>query len=218
MSNSINLDHFTLPGAQSEVKSVAIPERKHWKVQDRVRQVTRDGRTHEYSRFNKRFLEVKTSDKKGRVIEAVVDVSFLQPRAREIKDFKWKFWLMSSLILAGTIVIFAITDIEPQWLMPPVLLSCLIAALAIRLKVNRFEFLAVGSEVPLFSLEASQPNKDAVRSFVIKLQDSIEEARLSLPGGKQLIPIAVTEMRRLCKEGLISEQDYETIKWYLFRY
>ncbi|WP_141215542.1 hypothetical protein [Hahella sp. CCB-MM4] len=217
MSNTINLDHFTLPGAQSEVKAAAIPEKKHWKVQDRIIQVTRDGRTHTYSRFNQRYLEVKTTDRKGREVEAVIDMSFLQSRPRIVKDFKWTLWLLSSLLLAWTITVFAVTDIDPLWLIPTLLLSCLVAALAVRLKVNKYEFLAVGSEIPLFSLEANQPNKDTVKSLVIKLQENIEEARLSLPGGKQLIPIAVTEMRRLYKEGLISQQDYETIKWYLFR-
>ncbi|WP_020410956.1 hypothetical protein [Hahella ganghwensis] len=217
MNNTINLDHFSLPGAQSQIKASAIPERKHWKVQGHLEQKNRKGQVCTFSRFNLQYLEILTKDQGKQVGDAVVDMSFLQPKAREVKDLKLSMRLLAVLLMTGAVATFFLTDIRPEWLAFPILIGGLTLSLAVRFSTHRYDFLAVGSEVVLFSFQANKPDKEAVKAFVVQLEECIEQARLSLPAGKQLIPIAVTEMRRLYKEGLISEQDYETIKWYLFR-
>lgn len=215
---AIDLDHWALPDLELERQGWGVPKRDTWKADSQFRQINPSRKTGTlFTRFNRHFLSIQGYQRQKPLPEAVIDLAFLEAAPREVKDYKPRLWLAAACLLTVPVALFSLVSVNPLWFVPPIVSAMLLMAIALHLRKHFYEFLALNSDVVVFRLDAGLPDKVRVDAFIEELCASIADAQGVLPSGKQLIPVAVAEMRRLSEEGVISKQDYEATKRNWFR-
>ncbi len=217
-TETINLDHWVLPDLELERQGWGVPQRDTWKADSRFRQANTRRKTGTvFTRFNRHFLSIQAYHKKRPLPEAVIDLAFLEQPPREIRDYKPRLWLAAASLLTIPLALFSLLPTDPLWLIPPVATALMLIVIALQLRQHYFEFLALNSDVVVFRLDAGLPDKVRADAFVEELSACIADAQRGLPSGRQRIPVAVAEMRRLSEDGVISREQYEAIKQNWFR-
>lgn len=217
-TETINLDHWVLPDLELERQGWGVPQRDTWKADSRFRQANARRKTGTvFTRFNRHFLSIQAYHKKRPLPEAVIDLAFLEQTPREVKDYKSRLWLAVASLLTIPLALFSLLPTDPLWLVPPIAAALMLIVIALQTRQHYFEFLALNSDVVVFRLDAGLPDKVRADAYVEELSVCIADAQRGLPLGRQRIPVAVAEMRRLSEDGVISKEQYEAIKRNWFR-
>ncbi|WP_139229882.1 hypothetical protein [Marinobacter daqiaonensis] len=212
-AENINLDSWNLPGNDMQRQTWAVPPRKTWRVENKFRQTSGRGKTSTlFKRFNGHYLSIKTHRRRKELPEQVIDLTFVEPTPREVKDYRYALWFFSVCLLILPASVYSLVPFSPLWLGVPVVVSLILMLAAVCLRRHRFDFLALNSDVVLFYIDALATDQEKVTAFIETVCDGIARGQRQLPVGKQRIPLAVVEMRRLAGEGVITSGQYETIK------
>lgn len=212
-SDTINLDSYATPSLELERQGWSVPNPETWVVDSKFRQT--DGRRRIstlFKRFNRHYLAIRRQHRQRSLPDRVIDLTFVEHQPREVKDNRLWLWGLALLCLSAPSLVYYVTPYLPLWGAPPVALGMLMMAMAWRGRKHYYEFLALNTRIPVISVDGRLPNKQAAQSYLNELGEAITRAQNSLPAGKPRIPLAVTEMRRLYNDGIISEEDYETAK------
>lgn len=214
----IYLDSWALPDFELERQGWGIPPRESWQVDRQFRQTHAGHKSSTlFKRFNRHYLTITRHRGRKELPEQVIDLAFVEAEAREVRDFRARLWLLAACLLTIPVAFTGLMPVAPLWMLPPVLIAVALVAIALRLRKHHYEFRALNSDVVVFTVDAGVPAKDEADAFVRDLSLSIADAQRVLPAGKQRIPLAVAEMRRLAEQGIISKDDYEAIKRNWFR-
>ncbi|MBZ2169069.1 MULTISPECIES: hypothetical protein [Marinobacter] len=217
-ADTINLDSLNLPSFDLQRQGWEIPPREEWRVEGKFRQTFLRKKTSTlFRRFNGHYLAITTHRRKKELPETVLDLTFVEPQPREVKNYQLKLWFAAACLLTIPAAIYSLVPSSPVWLLAPVVLALVLMLLAWRWRNHYFEFTALNSDVVLFRVDALTNDEAHVTAFVDALCKGILRGQNQLPEGKGRIPLAVAEMRRLSREGLISHDDYEAIKQRWFR-
>ncbi|MBE0487428.1 hypothetical protein [Marinobacter sp.] len=207
----IDLGRWHIPDLELERQGWEPPPRDTWRVERRLRQ-TRPGTSTLYTRFNQHYLLLKSHRRKRELPEQVIDLTFVQAQPREVRCYQARLWLAASVLVGLAILAGYGWPVSKLWMLPPMGVALGCAFLAWRNYQHRFEFLALNSDVVVFALEASLPDRQRASQFREEIAQSIQCAGARLPEGRARLPLAIAEMRRLAEIGVISTQDYEQIK------
>ncbi|WP_166263264.1 hypothetical protein [Marinobacter caseinilyticus] len=212
-SDIIDLENWGIPDLDLQRPGWDVPARENWQIESRFRQTSVRAKTSTlFSRFNRHYLSVRMHRRKKELPEKVIDLTFVEPQPREIKDYHYKLWFAAACLLILPAAIFALVPLSWWWLIAPVGAALVLVAVALRRHRHCFEFLALNSDVVLFTIDA-WPSDDIKRNaFIEAMCASIVLGQRQLPEGKGRIPRAVSEMRRLSAEGVITKEQYEAIK------
>lgn len=217
-TETINLDRWVLPDLELERPGWGVPQRDSWKADSRFRQVHARRKTGTvFTRFNRHFLAIQAYHKQRPLPEAVIDLAFVEPSPREVRDYKPRLWLAVASLMTIPLALFSLLPTDPVWLVPPMATALMLMVIALQLRKHYFEFLALNSDVVVFRVDAGLPDKVRADAFIEELSTSIASVQRGLPTGRQRIPVAVAEMRRLSEDGVISREEYEAIKRNWFR-
>lgn len=209
----INLDSYAVPAFELERKGWGIPDREEWKVDSKFRQTDTERRISTlYKRFNRHYLSIKTDSAKRPLPEQFVDLTFIDVEPQEIKQYHLGIWGIALVLALVPIGLLTLLPLRPIWALVPVALGLMLMVLAWRSRQHYFNFRALNTDIPVFSVDARLPDKARVGAFLHELTDSIAVAQRALPPGRDRIPLAVAEMRRLSEAGVITPEDYEAAK------
>lgn len=212
-ADSIDLDSYGTPNLELERQGWGVPAADTWVVDSKFRQTDSRRRLSTlYKRFNRHFLAIRRQQGQRSLPEQVIDLTFVERQPREVKKHRLLLWGLSLLCLAAPSMVYYLTPYLPLWGSPPVALGLLMMAMAWRGRKHYFEYQALNSDITVFTVDGRFPGKDQVAAFQAELDSAIERAQAGLPQGKARIPLAVTEMRRLCQAGIIADDDYEVAK------
>lgn len=212
-SDTINLDSYGTPNLELERQGWGVPRPESWVVDSKFRQTDGRRRTSTlFKRFNRNFLVVRRQRRQRSLPDHIIDLTFVEPQPREIKDNRLWLWGLAMLCLIAPSLVYFVTPYLPLWGAPPVALAMLMMAMAWRGRKHHYEYLALNTDIPLFVVDAGLPKRQAAQDYRTELEGAIAKAQTTLPLGKQRIPLAVTEMRRLYQEGVIRDEDYESAK------
>lgn len=213
LSDSINLDSYATPNLELERQGWGVPDPDAWIVDSKFRQT--DGRRRVstlYKRFNHHFLAIRRQCGQRSLPEQVIDLSFVEPCPREVRDHCLWLWGLAALCLLAPSLVYYLTPYLPLWGAPPVAMGLLMMAMAWRGRKHYYQYLALNTDVVVFTVEGQLPDKARVSAFLAELEGAIARGQASLPKGKSRIPLAVTEMRRLYHAGIITDADYQVSK------
>ena len=217
-TDTINLDSWSLPSFEMQRQGWKIPPRDEWRIEGKFRQTNVRAKTSTlFRRFNGHYLSVSTHRRKRELPEQVIDLTFVEPEVREVKDYRLKLWFAAFCLLTIPAAIHSLVPASPLWLVAPVAIALTLMVMALRWRKHCFEFVALNSETVLFRVDALASDEARVAAFLDALANGIRQGQNQLPGGREQIPLAVAEMRRLSHEGIITPDDYETIKQNWFR-
>ncbi|QSP95101.1 hypothetical protein LPB19_01370 [Marinobacter salinisoli] len=217
-TDNINLDSLNLPSFDLQRQGWEIPPREQWRVDGKFRQTLLRKKTSTlFQRFNGHYLAINTHRRKKELPQQVLDLTFVDPQPREVKNYRYGLWFAAICLLTIPAAIHSLVPSSPAWLLAPILTGLLLMVGAWRWRNHYFEFRALNSNVVLFRVDAMTNEEARVIAFVDAVCKGINRGQSQLPEGKGRIPLAVAEMRRLAKEGVISDDDYETIKQNWFR-
>lgn len=212
----VNLDEYALPGSGLEKQESIIPEKKHWKVNGQLTQLDKKNKKKLiYTRFNSHFLSFKQISKTN-TKEIVIDLAYLHKKCVEKKQQSTALLISAVLALLVTGIVVALVPTNPLYLVIPIGLCILLAALSLKSRTHVYRFYTLAGKIPVLEFSAASPNKQAVTAFLNEIIDNIAKAKKNLPSGKDLIPAVVIEMRRLAKTGLINQKQYDRVKRVLF--
>lgn len=207
----IDLDSWDVPSRDLNRPDRAIPPRSAWQIECRFRQTSVRARSSTlFSRFNRHYLSIQTHRRKKELPEKVIDLTFVEPQPREIRDFYYKLWFAAACLITVPAAIYSLVPASLWWLVPPFGVAMVLAAVALRRRRHCFEFLALNSEVALFSVDAADQAR--VAALIESVCTGIAMGQRQLPEGKGKVPLAVSEMRRLSADGVITKEQYEVIK------
>lgn len=209
----INMDSWGVPDLELERPGWGVPPRDSWQIDSKMRQTNVRAKTSTlFKRFNQHFLVVNTHKRTRELPEKIIDLTFVDPTPREVKDYRIKLWFAAICLLTLPAAIYSFLPAALLWLLAPVGLAVVLMALALRLRKHCYEFLALNSDVVLFRIDALVSDEARLTKFIDGILAGIARGQAQLPAGKQRIPLAVSEMRRLSESGVISKEQYETIK------
>ncbi|WP_375177776.1 hypothetical protein [Marinobacter mobilis] len=212
-SDSINLDSYATPNLELERQGWGVPDPADWIVDSKFRQT--DGRRRIstlYKRFNRHYLAIRRQHRQRSLPEQVIDLSFIEREPREIRDDRLWLWALAVMCLLAPSLVYYLTPYLPLWGAPPVALGLLMMAMAWRGRTHDYQYLALHTDTVVFTVDGRLPEQSKVTAFIEELGAAIDTAQKSLPEGRARIPLAVTEMRRLCQAGIIADDDYEAAK------
>lgn len=212
-AENITLDRWDLPSYELQRQSWDVPSRESWQVDAKFRQTSSRARSSTlFKRFNGHYLAIQTHRRKKQLPEQIIDLTFVEPKPREVKNQRYVLWFVAICLLTIPAMVYSLVPFSPLWLGAPVVLALLLMAAAVALRQHHYDFLALNSEVVLFRVEALDTDETRVTAFVDAVCDGIVRGQRQLPDGRQRVPLAVSEMRRLSEQGVINRQDYESIK------
>lgn len=212
-AENINLDTWSPPGYDLQRQSRTLPPRESWRVENKFRQTCIRARTSTlFKRFNGHYLAIRRHRRKKELPEQVVDLTFVDPRPREVKSHGYTLWFAAICLLTIPAVVHSLVPASPLWLVAPIGAALVLMVMAARRRKHHFDFLALNSDVVLFSVDALATDEARVAAFIETVCAGIDVGQRRLPRGKQQVPLAVAEMRRLSQAGLISHDQYEAIK------
>lgn len=212
-TDCINLDSYATPNLELERQGWGVPNPDAWIVDSKFRQT--DGRRRIstlYKQFNRHFLAIRRQHRQRSLPEQVIDLSFVERQPREIRDHCLLLWGLAMLCLLVPSMVYVLTPYLPLWGAPPVALGLLMMAMAWRGRKHYYQYLALNTDIVVFSVDGQLPDKSGVTAFLAELGNAIDRGQASLPEGKARIPLAVTEMRRLSEAGIITDNDYQAAK------
>ncbi|MBW0147516.1 hypothetical protein [Marinobacter arenosus] len=218
-SDIIDLDNWAAPNLELQRPGWELPPRETWQVNSKLRQTNVRAKTSTlFKRFNQHYLLISTHRRTKELPEQVLDLTFVDPAPREVKDNRYKLWFVAICLLTLPAAIYSFLPAAPLWLLAPAVVALGLMALALRLRRHCYEFVALNSDVVLFRLDAKLSDEARLALFIEGLCAGITRGQSQLPTGKRRIPLAVAEMRRLAEEGIITKEQYETIKqnWFGF--
>lgn len=212
-TDTINLDSRSLPSFDMQRDGWDIPPRDEWRIQDKFRQTNVRAKTSTlFRRFNGHYLSVSTHRRKKELPEQVIDLTFVEPEAREVMDYRLRLWFAAFCLLTIPAAIYSLVPASSLWLVAPMAIALTLMVMALRWRKHCFEFVALNSETVLFRVDALASDEARVAAFLDALANGIRQGQEQLPEGRERIPLAVAEMRRLSERGVISKEQYETIK------
>lgn len=212
-SDIINLDSWGAPNLELQRPGWEVPPRDSWRIDSKLRQTNARAKTSTlFKRFNQHYLLVTTHRRTRELPEQVIDLTFVDPTPREVKDYQYKLWFAATCLLTLPAAIYSFLPAALLWLLAPVGVALGLIGLALRLRKHCYEFLALNSDVVLFQVDIMVSDEARAAAFVEGICNGIARGQAQLPEGKQRIPLAVAEMRRLSESGVISKEQYETIK------
>lgn len=212
-AESITLDQWNLPGTDLERQNWDVPPQRDRRVEGKFRQnFARSGTSVLFRLFNGHFLAIKRHQRKKALPEQVIDLTFVEPRPREVKYQGYGLWFVAVCLLTVPAFTYSLVPLPASWLLAPLLAGVALMVVAARLRKHRFDFLALNSDVVLFSVDATVSDEATVTALVEAVCRAIALGQRQLPDGKRRLPLAVTEMRRLSRDGVITVDQYETIK------
>ena len=212
-AENINLDSWHLPGYGMQRQSWEVPPRDSWRVENKFRQTRARARTSTlFKRFNDHYVSIQSHRRKKQLPEQIIDLTFVEPQPREVKDYRYTLWFVATCLLIIPATVYSLVPFSPLWLGVPVVVAAMLMVVAVRLRRHHFDFLALNSDVVLFRVDALASDRARVAAFIATICDGIARGQKELPDGKQRVPLAVAEMRRLQKEGVITSSQYEAIK------
>lgn len=217
-ADNITLDHWSLPGLEMQRQDWEVPPREQWRVETKFRQVSsRSKACTLFRRFNGHFLAIQTHRRKKALPEQVVDLTFVEPRPRVVKDQRYPLWFAAACLMIIPAVTYSLVPVPPLWFLAPLVLALGLALAAAGLRKHHVDFLALNSDVVLFRLDARGADPVQLQAFVDSLCAGVAAGQNQLPEGKRRVPLAVAEMRRLAEQGVITREQYETVKrnWFL---
>lgn len=212
-SDIINLDSWGVPNLELQRPGWEVPPRESWQVDSKLRQTNARANTSTlFERFNQHYLLVTTHRRTKALPEQVIDLTFVEPTPREVRDFRYKLWFAAACLLTLPAALYSFAPVALLWLLAPVGVALVLIGLALRLRRHCYEFLALNSDVVLFQVDATVSDEARMAAFVEGICHGIVRGQAQLPEGKARIPLAVAEMRRLSESGVISKEQYESIK------
>ncbi|MDC0662426.1 hypothetical protein [Marinobacter sp. SS21] len=212
-ANVINLDSLALPAFELERKGWGIPDREDWVIDRKFRQTDARRRfSILFKRFNRHYLAIRTESARRAAREQFIDLTFVEPTPREVRQFHPGIWILALVLVVLPFCLLALLPLRSVWAWLPVALGMTMMAHAWRMRRHYFEFQALNTDIPVFAVDARLPDKARVEVFLHELSDSIAVAQRSLPPGRERIPLAVAEMRRLSEAGVITPEAYDAAK------
>ncbi|MFC4258863.1 hypothetical protein ACFOZ5_07445 [Marinobacter lacisalsi] len=212
-AENINLDNWSLPGYGMQRQSWGVPPKDTWRVENKFRQTNARSKTSTlFKRFNGHYIAVQSHRRKKELPEQIIDLTFVEPQPREVKDYRYTLWFVATCLLTIPAIVYSLVPFSPLWLGVPVITALILMVAAVRLRRHHFDFLALNSDVVLFRVDALASDQARVGAFLETVCAGISLGQRDLPEGKQRVPLAVAEMRRLHKEGVITGAQYEIIK------
>ncbi|MFL1406531.1 hypothetical protein ACJO2E_14445 [Marinobacter sp. M1N3S26] len=216
-ADNINLDSWSLPSFDVQRQSWDVPPRQEWRIESKFRQTCARAKTSTlFRRFNGHYLAIQTHRRKRELPEQVIDLTFVESQPREVKDHRYTLWFVATCLLTIPAIIYSLVPFSPLWLGAPVVVALLLMVAAVGLRKHHFDFLALNSDVVLFRVDALNSDEERVKAFIETVCAGIERGQRELPEGKQRLPLAVAEMRRLSRDGVITVNQYEAIKRHWF--
>lgn len=212
-SDIIDLDSWGAPNLEMQRTGWEVPPRESWQIDSKLRQTSVRAKTSTlFQRFNQHYLLITRHWRTRELPEQVIDLTFVEPIPREIKDYRYKNWFAATCLLTVPAALYSFLPVSPLWFLAPVAVALLLMGLALRQRKHCYEFLALNSDVVLFQMDAKVPDEARMAAFVEGLRHATVRSQAQLPEGKRRIPLAVAEMRRLSESGVISKEQYEAIK------
>lgn len=209
----IDLDSWGVPNLDLQRQGYDVPPRSDWRIESRFRQTSVRNKTSTlFRQFNRHYLSIQTHRRKKELPEKVIDLTFVEPQPREIREYHLKLWLVVACLLALPAAIYSLVPVSLLWLVSLIGIAIVLAVVAFRGRQHRFDFVALNSDVVLFSVDARASGENRVAAFIEAVSASIGIGQRHLPEGKERIPLAVSEMRRLSVEGVITKEQYEEVK------
>ena len=217
-ADNINLDSWALPNLEVQRQGGKVPPRQEWRIETKFRQTcNRTNTSTLFKRFNGHYLAIKTSRRKKERPEQIIDLTFVEPKPREVKDQRYTLWFVATCLLTIPAFVYSLVPFSPLWLGAPVILSLILMVAAVAMRRHHYDFTALNSDVVLFRVDALSAEEDRVKAFVEATCHGIARGQRELPEGRQRLPLAVAEMRRLSEAGVITCAQYESIKRHWFR-
>ena len=211
--NVIELDRWSVPDLEMARDCWNVPPRDSWQYDCRLRQTRLSAKSSTlFTRFSGHYLLVQGNRRTKDLPEQVIDLTFVEKEPREIRDSRLGLWFAGAVFLTVPAALYSAFPAPLYWLIAPLMVAVACMWFAVRTSRHVFEFLALNSEVVLFTMDARTPNRERVDAFMLKLGEGILMGQRQLPEGKRRIPLAVAEMRRLSESGAIGKEDYERIK------
>ncbi|WP_189573990.1 hypothetical protein [Marinobacter zhanjiangensis] len=218
-AENIDLDSWSLPGYGLQRQSWGVPPRDRWQVENRFRQTSARARTSTlFKRFNGHYMVIRSHRGKKELPEQIIDLTFVEPQPREVKDYHYTLWFVATCLLTIPATVYSLVPFSPLWLGVPVVVALMLMVAAVGLRRHHYDFLALNSDVVLFRVDALASEQAKVAAFIETVCDGIARGQRELPRGRQRVPLAVAEMRRLHQERVITGRQYEAIKknWFTF--
>lgn len=212
-AENINLDNWHLPGYGMQRQSWEVPPKDTWRVENKFRQTSARAKTSTlFKRFNGHYIAIRSHRRKKELPEQIIDLTFVEPQPREIKDYRYTLWFVATCLLTIPSIVYSLVPFSALWLGVPVVVALALMVAAVRLRRHHFDFLALNSDVVLFRIDALASDPARLTAFLETVRAGIALGQGQLPEGKQRVPLAVAEMRRLQKEGVLTGDQYEAIK------
>lgn len=212
-ADNINMDSWSLPGLDMQRESWSVPPRQEWQVDGKIRQIHSRKKTATlFKQFNGHYLSINAYRRKKALPEQVIDLTFVEANPREVRDNCYRLWFVAVCLLTIPATVYSLVPFSPLWLGLPVVLALVLMTAAALLRRHHFDFLALNSDVVLFRIDALSSEQPRVGAFIKNIRAGIALGQRQLPDGRQRVPLAVAEMRRLSEEGVISRRQYEAIK------
>lgn len=212
-AESITLDHWSLPSPDVQRQTQDLPPRSEWRVENKLRQSDDRAKTSTlFKCFNGHYLSIKTHRRRKELPERVIDLAFVEPQPREVKDYRYPLWFVAVCLMTAPAIVYSLIPASPVWLAAPVAMAVVLMTAALRLRQHRFDFLALNSNIVLFSLNARDSDQAKATGFRETVCAGIVTGQTQLPEGKQRVPLAVADMRRLSEQGVITSDQYQTLK------
>lgn len=209
----IELDRWSVPDLVVERDCWRVPPKERWRIDCRLRQPRSAAKSSMlYTRFSSHYLLIQRTIRKRELPEQVIDLTFVQEEPREVRDYRAGLWLAGALGLALAATLYWLLPALWLWWGIPVVIAVALMVIAVRGRRHVYEFRALNSQVVLFAIDAARPNGDRVGSFLAELREGVRRGQRELPVGRERIPLAVSEMRRLSEAGVITPAQYEQIK------
>lgn len=218
-ADEINMDSLAVPDFEMQRQSWDVPGRESWRIESRFRQTNiRAKKSTLFQRFNRHYLLIQEHKRTKELPEKVIDLTFVEHEPREIKDNQVKLWAAASVMAVLPPAIIYLLQLPLVWMAAPILLAMILGAFAWRRRRHCFDFVALNSDAVLFSINALGTEAEKVAAFIESLRGAIALGQQQLPDGKRRIPLAVSEMRRLSDQDIITKAKYEEIKrnWFGF--
>lgn len=206
-----------LPGNEQNAPTAVIPEKDSRTIDKSLILTDKSGRkTTTFALFNDRFLSIEKASKRSSGKETVIDLAYLDDRTSETRQRSTGMFVVASLCFVAAIVCYSILSAPFLVTATAFVLAVVFSVFGLESQKHIVRFHTMIGTVPVLEFSLDNSSNGNADSFVRDIKQGIAGARKSLPDGNKLTPVLVAEMRRLTQAGLISSEQYDSLKNEIF--
>lgn len=201
------------PKASIAEQIASIPEEKCRSIDKSLMLTDKSGKT-TFTLFNNRFLSLQNESKRDMSAETVIDLAYLDDAPSEYKQQSRGMFVLALLCLSCAIFSYWFMSVPFLYSATAFVLAVVFMVFGVESVKRTVQFHTMVGAIPV--LEFALDNSSHADNFIRDVKQGIANAKQSLPSGKNLNPALVAEMRRLSQAGLISTEQYDTLKMEIF--